>query len=96
MHTTIACMKQLEYSLIAHHFADDINLILSDKSLKRINKNINHNENTTEIILFRQKSLANITKRLNFTMSGQQTERINEVKYLGLVVNEFLELIFPN
>ena len=80
MHTTIACMKQLEYSLIVHHFACDINLILSDKSLKRINKNINHNENTTEIILFRQKSRTNITKHLNFTMSGEQIERINEVK----------------
>ena len=42
--------------------------------------------------LFRPKSRANITKHLNFRISGQQVEKINEVKYLGLVVNEFLGL----
>ena len=62
--------KAIKYSDV-HHFADDINL-LSDKSLKKINKQINHdlklqniwlsannissNASKTEIILFRPKS----------------------------------------
>ena len=44
-----------------------------------------------QFILFRPKSWANLTQRLNFRISGQQVEGINEVKYLGLVFNEFLE-----
>ena len=89
-----------------HHAADDTNLLLSDKSLKKINKHINHdlkllniwlrankislNASKTEIILFRPKSQSNITKHLNFRISGQYIRRINEVKYLGLILNEFL------
>ena len=82
-------------------------MILSDKSLKKINKHINHdlkllntwlrakrtslNATKAEIILFGPKFRANLTKHLNFRISGQRVEKINEVKYLGLVVNEFLE-----
>ena len=98
--------KAIKFSTI-HHFADNTNLILSNKSLKNINKHINHNlkllntwlranrmslnASKTEIILFRPKSQANIAKHLNFRLSGQRVERINEVKYLSLVVNKFLE-----
>ena len=69
--------KAIKYSDV-HHCADDTNLLLSDKSLKKINKHINHdlkllniwlrankillNATKTEIILFRQKSQSNITK----------------------------------
>ena len=97
--------KEIKYSDV-HHFADDTNLLLSDKSLKKINKNINHdlkilniwlrankislNPSKTEIILFRPKSQSNITKHLNFRISGQYIGRISEVKYLGLILNEFL------
>ena len=52
---------------------------------------ISINASKTEIILFKPKSWANITKHLNFRISGQQIERINQVKYLSLVVNEFFE-----
>ena len=61
--------------------------VLSDISLKKINKHINHdlkllkiwlrenkislNASTTEIILFRPKSQSNITKHFNFRISSQ-------------------------
>ena len=63
--------KVIKYS-DEHHFADDTNVLLSDKLLKKINKHINHdlkllniwlranktslNDSKNEIILFRQKS----------------------------------------
>ena len=55
----------------------------------RTNK-ISLNASKTEIILFRPKSQSNITKHLNFIISGQYIGRISEVKYLGLILNEFL------
>ena len=48
------------------------------------------NTSKTEIILFRWKSQSNITKHLNFRISGQYIERISEVRYLWLILNEFL------
>ena len=71
----------------AHHFLDDTNLLLVDNSLKKINKHIDHNlklliawlranrislnTSKTDILLFRPKSKRNITKHLNFKISGQ-------------------------
>ena len=82
-------------------------MILSDKSFKKINKHINHdlkllntwlranrtslNAIKAEIILFGPKFRANLSKYLNFRIRGQRVEKINEVKYLSLVVNDFLE-----
>ena len=92
-----------------HHFADNINLLLVDNSLKKINKHINHdlkllttwlranrislNTSKTEILLFRPKSKRNITKHLNFRISGQYIPRTTQVKYLGLThtMNEHLD-----
>ena len=64
-----------------HHFADDTNLLLITKSLKQINKLINHdlsflvqllrsnkislNTSKTKILIFRPKGKL-ITKHLNF------------------------------
>ena len=91
-----------------HHFADDTNLLLVDNSLNKINKHINHdlkllttwlranktslNTSKTEILLFRPKSKRNITKHLNFRISGQYIPRTTQVKYLGLTMNEHLDL----
>ena len=41
-------------------------------------------------MLYRPKSQSNITKHLNFRIRGQYIRRINEVKYLRLILNEFL------
>ena len=78
--------KAVEFSSI-HHFADDTNLLLIDKSLKKINKHINRdlkltvdwiranklslNASKTEIILFKPRN-KKITKQLNFHVSGQK------------------------
>ena len=89
-----------------HHFADNTNLLLVVNSLKKIKKHINHdlkllttwlsanrislNTSKTEILLFRPKSKRNITKHLNFRISGQYIPQTTQVKYLGLTMNEDL------
>ena len=98
--------KTIKFGTI-HQFANDTNLILFEKSLQNINKRINHglkllktwlransislNASKTEIILFKPKSHANINKQLNFSIKGERAEKINKVKYLGVVFNELLE-----
>ena len=88
------------------HFADDTNLMLTSNSLKMINKHINHdlklltrwlranrislNASKTEIIIFRPRSKINMTKHLNFRISGQHIKRTSEVKYLGILFDETL------
>ena len=41
--------------------------------------------------MFEPKSHANIDKQLNFSIKGERVEKINEVKYLGVVFNELRE-----
>ena len=76
-------------------------------SLKKINIYINHdlfeiaqwlranrislNEAKTEIILFHPKG-KNITKNLNFRISAQKINPVKQSKYLGIYVDEHLEL----
>ena len=70
-----------------HHSADDTNLILTDKSMKKINKHIigdlklvvewirtnrlSLNTSKTELVIFKSKNKS-ITKQLNFRISGQK------------------------
>ena len=70
--------EAISHSLI-HNFADDTNILFSNKSLKKINKNINHdlaqivqwlranrvslNSNKTEIIFFRTKKKKKFKKK---------------------------------
>ena len=88
-----------------HYFADDTNLLFINKSLKMINKLINHslallvqwlqankislNTSKTELVLFRPKGNA-ITKNLNFRISGEKVKLSRTVKYLGIILNENL------
>ena len=77
--------KDVEFSSV-HHFADDTNLILTDKLIKKINKQINRdlmvvewiranrlslNTSKTELAIFKLKNKI-ITKHLNFRISGQK------------------------
>ena len=89
-----------------HHFADDTNLILIDKSLKKINKFANHdlklasewvranrlslNADKTEIVIFRAKNKI-ITKKLNFRINGKKIELSGRVKYLGIHIDQHLK-----
>ena len=82
--------KAISHSRI-HLFADDTSILFSHKSLKKINKFINHDlsqivkwlrghrisltASNTEIILFRPKPKT-ITKYFNFRISGQKLNKV--------------------
>ena len=88
-----------------HHFANDTNLLIINKSLKQISKLINHdlallvqslrsnkislNNSKAEILLFRPKERTS-TKHLNFRISGERIKTSATVKYLGTVLHEHL------
>ena len=96
--------EAVRHSLI-HHFADDTNILYRGKSLKKINKYINHdlsqivqwlraniislNASKPELIIFRTKNKS-ITKQLNFRISGQKLNPVNKAKYLGIYLDEHL------
>ena len=87
------------------HFADDKNLLYISKSMKRINKHINHdlslivqwlrsnkislNADETELVIYSPKR-KQITKHLTFRISGQKIEISTRVKYLGIQIDEHL------
>ena len=93
--------EAISYSLI-HHFADNTNILFSNKSLKKIHKYINHDltqiaqwlkanrislrSNKTEIILFRPKN-KKTSKKLNFRVSDQKLEPLKQNKYLNIYLD---------
>ena len=96
--------EAISHSII-HHFADDTNVLFSYKSLKKINKYINHdlsqivqwlranrvgrNGSKTEIILFLPKTKT-ITKHFNFGISGQKINIVKQTKYQGIYLDKHL------
>ena len=90
----------------AHHYADHTNLLLTDNSLKKVNRQINQDlslichwlwankinliASKTEIIIFRPKN-KQITKHLNFRISGQKIFTCRNVKHLGVILEENLD-----
>ena len=88
-----------------HHFADDTNILYVSSSLKNVNKKLNHalsnlvqwlrankillNVSKTEIVIFKSHS-KQITKHLNFRLSGQKIISKNYTKYLGIIIDEHL------
>lgn len=96
--------KSIRFSKVLH-FADDTSLIHSNKSVKQLNRHINHdltllchwlkankislNANKTELIIFKSKRKS-ITKHLNFHISRQRITPKKSVKYLGLILDEHL------
>ena len=87
------------------HFADNTNLLYINKSVKKINKYINHdlslivqwlranmislNADKTELVIFSPKR-KQIIKHLNFRISDQKFEISNRVKYLGIQIYQHL------
>lgn len=87
------------------HFADDTGLLCCDKSLKKLNRMVNHdlaeltkwlraneislNTKKTEIVIFRRKG-KQISRKLNFRISGQKLKFSRHVKYLGVLIDEHL------
>ena len=104
MHTAI------KFSTV-HHFADDTNLLYTNKSIKKINMHVNHdlqllcqwlranklslNADKTELVIFRSKT-NKITKKLNFRISGQKIHPTTHLKYLGVYMDEYLNWDFQS
>ena len=97
--------EAVEFSSV-HHFADDTNPILTDKSMKKIDKHINRslklvaewiranrlslNTNKTELVIFKPKNKI-ITKYLNYRIRGQKIKPSSQVKYLGIILKDDLD-----
>ena len=91
------------------HFADDTSLVCQEKSLKKLNKKVNHdlkllvhwlrankislNTAKTQIVLFKNKR-KEIHKKLNFRLSGKKMSLSSHVTYLGITIEESLEWNF--
>ena len=102
--------KAVEFSSV-HHFADAANLLLADKSLKKINKHINRdlklnvdwtranklslNTSKTEIVIFKLRNKI-ITKHLNFHISGEKIELSPQVRYLIIIIIIIIIQILSN
>ena len=87
------------------HFADDTNILYKNHSLKKINQRISFdlknivewlranrtalNTSKTEIVLFRTLQKP-ITRKMNFRISSQKIKPKSSAKYLGLIIDEFL------
>ena len=94
----------IEHSQV-HLFADDTNLLYTNKSLKKLNMHINHdlkllvvwlrankislNVKKTQLIIFRGKN-KKINKHLNFRLSGQKLKQCESLKYLGITIDQHL------
>ena len=92
--------KSVESSTV-HHFPDNNNLILTDKSMKKIYKHVNRdlksvvqwiranklslNTSEIELVIFKPKNKI-ITKHLNFHITGQKIKPSSQVKYLGIIL----------
>ena len=88
-----------------HHFADDTNLLLSNKSLKKLTLNINHdlsclcewlranklalNVSKTEMIIFNRPNTELVFK-YKFKIDGHKISPKPTIKYLGLLMDEHL------
>ena len=79
------------------HFADDTNLLIIRKYVKKINREINYNLRLINYVLIQVKQIVTfkaktkkITKHLSFRLSGQKIHIKNNVKYLGITIQDDL------
>ena len=100
----------IKYSIV-HHFADDTNPLLKNKSLKQLQKHINIdlkylcnwlkankislNISKTELILFWHPNKT-INYELKIKIEGKRLYPSNYVKYLGITLDPFLNWHFQS
>ena len=88
-----------------HHFADDTNLFHTSKSVKNLNKQINHdmkhlnnwlsankislNVEKTELVIFKSPRKV-LLDEIKIKLSGKRLYPSNSVKYLGIKIDRFL------
>ena len=93
-----------KYSTV-HHFADDTNLLFTQKSLKKLNRQVNHemnlvcewlrsnkislNPSKTDILLFKSNK-KKITRQMKFKVDGHKIDISKTTKYLGVIIDENL------
>ena len=94
----------IKYS-ITHHFADDTNLLISNHSLKKLQKQLNLdlkflcnwlkankislNASKTELLLFRHPNKI-INYELKIKIDGKKIVPSESVKYLGIIIDSHL------
>ena len=96
--------KAIQYCKV-HHFDDDTNLFYTNKSVKNLNKPVNHdvkrlnnwlsankislNVEKTELVIF--KILRKVlSDEIKIKLTGKRLFSSNSVKYLGLRIDKFL------
>ena len=88
-----------------HHFADNTNVLLIEKSLKKMNRYINRdiklvveciranklslNTSKAELMIFKSRP-KKITELLNFFKSGQKIHPLSQIKYLEVILQDDL------
>ena len=96
--------KAIQYCKI-HHFADDINLFHTNKSVKNLNKLANHemkqlnnwlsanktslNVEKTELVFFKSPRKV-LSNEIKIKLTGKRLYPSNSVKYLGVRIDKFL------
>ena len=87
------------------YFADNTNIIYRHRSLRKINQRISYdlrnifewlrpnrialNTDKTKIVLFKVPRKP-LTRKMNFRISGQRIKVKTQAKYLGVIIDEFL------
>ena len=96
--------RAVKHSII-HHFADDTNLLYSNKNLKQLRKRINEdlklifnwlcanrlslNVGKTEFIIFKPKRKS-LKERITLKLNGVTLYESPKIKYLGLIMDDRL------
>ena len=96
--------KAIRYCKV-HHFADDTNLFHTNKSVKNLNKLVNHdmkqlnnwlsankislNVEKTELVIFKSRRKV-LSDKIKFKLTGKRLYLSNSVKYLGVRIDKFL------
>ena len=96
--------KAIRYCKV-HHFADDTNLFHTNKSVKNLNKLVNHdmkqlnnwlsankislNVEKTELVIFKSPRKV-LSDEIKIKLTGKRLYPSNSVKYLGVRIDKFL------